>query len=164
MKKDPQLHPEETIIETLTLYAELRNAAETARQTGIIASTIRDWIQAHPDIVEKARSELRDAHMAKIVRLRGEVLDEMADKIRHPETTALELGKIYGILTDKQLILEGKPSFKAEITHHINEKQITEITIRTQERLQLLDKISGAFGGGDDKHVIPAKGEQETDS
>lgn len=130
----------ETIYDTLEQLREHGgNLHATARHTGINVRSIARWRDQYGEKYGKTAEEYRQAHVEKIFQAREEALERT--RVQLSEANALDAAKIYGILTDKELLLRGEPTERAAV--EIDERiDIRAITTRTEQRLQIVNQLS----------------------
>jgi len=114
------------------LYVATGNSMAVSRETGIPASTIRDWLQHDPDfqlICQEYRAECGEKWRYKYAQIIDESTDQVLDRIRNGDfvrdnktgelnrvpVKAKELAIIEAIHFDKLRLLESQPT---RITRH----------------------------------------------
>lgn len=111
--------PPEVIYQIMTSWATTDNVNETAKQLNIAESTVRKIVKANKDKPEFAKlcdekrysfSKKADTIIKKALnRLERDINDDEKDIPINHLTNAI------GVLTDKKLLLEGKPTTRTEI-------------------------------------------------
>jgi len=111
------------------------------------------WRDKYRDQYEECVQANRDKHIEQIFQVRKAALNHIRDSIA--ESSALDAAKVYGILTDKELLLRGEPTERTavEIDGTID---LRAIATRTEQRLQLLEQLSRRRGITGDMSALPA--------
>lgn len=111
--------PPETIFAIMTSWAVTDNPAETARQLNLPETTVRDIIEANkekPEFVE-LREQKREEFSVKASRIIGKALDRLERDIDDEDKIipVNHLTTTIGVLTEKKLLVEGKPTERTEV-------------------------------------------------
>lgn len=103
----------------MTSWAVTANVNETAKQLGYPESTVRKIVKANKDKPEFAKlcDEKRDNFSKKAECIINKALDRLEREIDNEdkEIPVNHLTNAIGVLTDKKLLVDGKPTERTEI-------------------------------------------------
>lgn len=109
----------EMIYEIMTSWAITNNVNETAKQLGIAESTVRKIVKANKDKSEftKLCEEKKETFSKKADKIIDKALNRLERDIdnKDKDIPVNHLTIVIGTLTDKKLLLEGKPTARTEL-------------------------------------------------
>ncbi len=109
----------ETIYAVIASWAVTKNYKETARQIGVAPSTVKKIIEEHkgkPEF-EKVCTQKKDEFSKRADGIINKALNRLERDIDNEDKDipVNHLTTVIGTLTDKKLLLEGKPTARTEI-------------------------------------------------
>lgn len=111
--------PPEVVYQIMTSWAITDNVNETAKRLGIAESTVRKIVKANKDKPEFAKlcEEKRNNFSKKADGIINKALNRLERDIddENKDIPVNHLTTVIGTLTDKKLLLEGKPTERTEI-------------------------------------------------
>ena len=111
--------PPEVVYQIMASWAITDNVNETAKQLGIAESTVRKIVKANKDKPEFAKlcEEKRNNFSKKADGIINKALNRLERDIddENKDIPVNHLTTVIGTLTDKKLLLEGKPTERTEI-------------------------------------------------
>ena len=113
-----QKTPPETIYQIMTVWATNDNVNATAKYLGLPETTVRQVVNANKDKEEfaKLRDEKREEFSDKASRIIDKALARLEEDIESKDDIPVNhLTTVIGTLTDKKLLIEGKPTIRAEM-------------------------------------------------
>lgn len=109
----------ETIFAIMTSWAVTDNPAETARQLNLPETSVRQIIDTNKDKPEfvELRAQKRADFSAKASRIIDKALDRLERDIDDDmkNIPANHLTTVIGVLTEKKLLIDGKPTDSVEV-------------------------------------------------
>ena len=109
----------EMIYEIMTSWAITNNVNETAKQLGVAESTVRKIVKANRDKSEFAKlcEEKKETFSKKAEKIIDKALNRLERDIdnKDKDIPVNHLTIVIGTLTDKKLLLEGKPTARTEL-------------------------------------------------
>lgn len=111
--------PPEVVYQIMTSWAVTDNVNETSKQLNIAESTVRKIVKANKDKAEFAKlcEEKRNNFSKKADGIINKALNRLERDIDNEDKDipVNHLTTVIGTLTDKKLLLEGKPTVRAEV-------------------------------------------------
>lgn len=109
----------ETIHKIMAVWAINNNVNATAKELGLPEATVRKIVKLHKDEEEftKMCEQKREEFSAKASRIIDKALDRLEKDIDNEfkSIPANHLTTVIGVLTEKKLLIDGKPTERTEV-------------------------------------------------
>lgn len=121
----------ETIYKIMTSWAVTKNYKETADNLGLAVSTVKKIVDEHitEDKFVKLCSEKEQEFTAKADKIIDKALNRLEKDIDNEmkDIPVNHLTTVIGTLTDKKLLLEGKPTTRTEVVGEDKLNKLAEL-------------------------------------